>query len=211
MRAYHHAQDILVFSALLLWLVFRRLRRPVPLALILLDFAIGLVAGLGLWSTLLTLPFVLAALLALGVEAIKVRYQTRGPLPRGNGSIRQGLLLVARPANWTGSTYPDAVKTQEAACRKVCCTANVGGGHSIQAIIQQLGGTFIYAVPSMFDSSTVCPHCVLAIQWQRCSTPGDAGVDGNWSGVFRISHRLLAVGRPAAGTRYLAIPPSREP
>jgi hypothetical protein len=42
----------------------------------------------------------------------------------------------------------------------------------VLAIIQQLGGTFLYAVPSMFDSSTVCPQCVVWPSSAVTPTPG---------------------------------------
>src|SRR5262249_31738674 len=70
MRAGHHAQDVLLLGALLLWLVVLRMRRSLGgWRRTAVHFCMGLVAGLGIWSTTLLLPFVLAAVLALGVEA----------------------------------------------------------------------------------------------------------------------------------------------
>jgi hypothetical protein len=155
-RANRHAQDILVFSALLLWLVVWRLRHPERI--ILVDFAIGLVAGIGLWSTLLTLPFAVAAALALGVDAVKTLRRQQSVNRR---QISSGLLQVAGLLIGITPIILAAVNTHGSSLREGLLTANVGGGHSVQAIIQQLGGTFLYAVPSMFDSSTICSHCVV--------------------------------------------------
>jgi hypothetical protein len=155
-RANRHAQDILVFTALLLWLVVWRLRHPERF--ILVDFAIGVVAGIGLWSTLLTLPFVLAAALALGVDAVLMLRRRRLSL-RNWRQARGGLLLVAGLLIGVTPIILAAIQTRGSSLREGLATASVGGGHSFLAIIQQLGGTFIYAVPSMFDSSTVCSHC----------------------------------------------------
>ena len=67
LRAGHYAQDMLLLSVLLMSLVVLRLRRPARAwTKWTLDIGIGLVAGLALWSTILLLPFVLAAALALG-------------------------------------------------------------------------------------------------------------------------------------------------
>jgi Dolichyl-phosphate-mannose-protein mannosyltransferase len=156
-RANRHAQDILVFSALLLWLVVWRLRHPERL--ILVDFAIGVVAGIGLWSSLLTLPFAAAAALALGVDAVKTLRRQRLSFPTRR-QILGGLLLGAGLLIGVTPIILAAVNTRGSSLREGLLTASVGG-HSVQAIIQQLGGTFIYAVPSMFDSGTVCSHCVV--------------------------------------------------
>jgi hypothetical protein len=156
-RANRHAQDILVFSALLLWLVVWRLRHPERT--ILVDFAIGLAAGIGLWSTLLTLPFAVAAALALGVDAVKTLRRQRFSLPNRR-QISSGLLLAAGLLIGVTPIILAAVNTHGSSLREGLVTASVGG-HSVQAIIQQLGGTFLYAVPSMFDSSTICSHCVV--------------------------------------------------
>jgi hypothetical protein len=168
-RANRHAQDILVFTALLLWLVVWRLRHPERL--IFVDFTIGLVAGIGLWSTLLTLPFALAAALALGVDAALTLRRQRHTL----GNQRQalsGLLLVAGLVIGVAPIILAALETRGSSLREGLLTASVGGGHSVQAIIQQLGGTFLYAVPSMFDSSTICSHCVVWPSSGVTPTPG---------------------------------------
>jgi hypothetical protein len=156
-RANRHGQDILVFSALLLWLVVWRLRHPERS--ILVDFAIGVVIGTGLWSSLLTLPFAVAAALALGVDAIKTL--RRRQLSLSARQIASALLLIAGLLIGVTPVILAAITTHGSSLREGLTTASVGGGHSVQAIIQQLGGTFLYAVPSMFDSSTVCSHCVV--------------------------------------------------
>src|SRR6266568_1223880 len=57
LRAGHYAQDMLLLSALLTYLVLLRLRRPARVwTKWMLDPGIGLVAGLSLWSTILLLP-----------------------------------------------------------------------------------------------------------------------------------------------------------
>ncbi|PWT75610.1 MAG: hypothetical protein C5B60_05100 [Chloroflexi bacterium] len=157
MRANRHAQDVLVFTALLLWLVVWRLRHPGRLLLV--DFAIGVVAGIGLWSTLLTLPFVVAAALALGVDAVLMRRHHHLALLDRRQTLAEVLLVAGLLIGITPIILA-AVETHGSSLREGLLTASVGG-HSVQAIIQQLGGTFLYAVPSMFDSSTVCPHCVV--------------------------------------------------
>jgi hypothetical protein len=157
-RANRHGQDILIFSALLLWLVVWRLRHPE--GPILVDFAIGVVAGIGLWSSLLTLPFAVAAALALGVDAIKTVRRSQVSLS-SRRQIASALLLIAGLLIGVLPIILAAVNTHGNSLREGLTTASVGGGHSIQEIIQQLGGTFLYAVPSMFDSSTICSHCVV--------------------------------------------------
>jgi hypothetical protein len=168
-RANRHAQDILVFSALLLWLVVWRLRHPERL--ILVDFAIGVVAGIGLWSSLLTLPFAVAAALALGVDAVKTLRRQQFSFSNRR-QIFSGLLLGIGLLIGVTPIILAAVNTHGTSLREGLLTASVGGGHSVQAIIQQLGGTFLYAVPSMFDSSTVCSHCVVWPSSGVTPTPG---------------------------------------
>ena len=158
-RANRHGQDILVFSALLLLLAYYRLRRPT--GRLPLDLGIGLVAGLAIWSSLLTLPYVLAAVLTLASAAILGRRRSRNQVTNLWPTVTGPLLLVAGFLVGAAPMLRDALLTRGSSLLEGLQTASAGGSHGLQAIIQQLGGTFLYAVPSMFGSGTICPHCVV--------------------------------------------------
>lgn len=79
------AQETLVFGAALLGLTYLRLRSglseqhgyPPRMPFLPLDLAIGAVAGLALWAHLLTIPFILTAVLALAGQRVSQAFRPR--------------------------------------------------------------------------------------------------------------------------------------
>ncbi|MGO8947405.1 MAG: hypothetical protein ACLQUY_07035 [Ktedonobacterales bacterium] len=170
MRAGAHAQDVLLLVALLFCLVLLRLGRLISVrTVMLLDAAIGFLVGLCLWSTLLTAPFVLAGLLALAVELARDR-RNRPELVSGQRLASQSVLFVGAAIVGMAPLILSNIKTRGATFREILGASNGGKSgleailgspvHLLVSLIQQVGGTFLYSVPSMFGSRTVCPECV---------------------------------------------------
>jgi hypothetical protein len=163
LRAGHYAQDMLLLSALLMSLVLLRLRRPARAwTKWTLDLGIGLVAGLALWSTILLLPFVLAAALALGVEA----YRLRRAAP---SLFRQALLTLSGVIIGLLPFLITAVTTRGVIFIEALHASGETGDPSLPAgpvglllsFGQQIAATFLIGLPQMLGRETVCAQCAF--------------------------------------------------
>src|SRR5689334_11138159 len=160
MRAGHHEQDTLLLGALLLWLTFLRLRErggSHPRRALALDAAIGLTAGLALWSTILLVPFVTAAALALGVAAYRRHITARRIAPHlllagacGMLGLAPFLVIVAQTR---GVVLTEVLRASGAAGSAPAPGGPLG---PLAALGQQLAGTFLFGLPSLFGSRTLC-------------------------------------------------------
>ncbi|HLW00664.1 MAG TPA: hypothetical protein VKT82_18550 [Ktedonobacterales bacterium] len=165
LRAGHYAQDMLLLGALLLWFTVLRLRRPAQVwACWALDLGIGLVAGLALWGTILMLPFVLAAGLALGVEAahswwIKTSQRQAWNLCGQAAAAVGAALLGMLPLIISIITTHGALFTEARLASQGTMPAGPLGG--LAALGQQFAGTLLIGLPLMLGSETACAHCAL--------------------------------------------------
>lgn len=168
-RAAAHAQDALLFGALVLWLSFLRLRRPASLCTcLLLDLGIGLAAGVGLWCTFLTLPFILAAGVALSVEAI--RSNRASPDHRWKRHLAgQSLLLlvglgigiapfIAGNLADGGSGFTEMLTAGGAPGSSAAVSGLPG---YLLALGQQITATLLIGLPHLLGSTTICVQCPI--------------------------------------------------
>ena len=161
LRAGHYAQDMLLLSALLLYLVLLRLRRPERVWIKwLLDLGIGLVAGLSLWSTVLLLPFVLAAVLVLGVEAYRLRRVApsllRQVLLMLCGGIIGLLPFLITVVTTRGVIFLEALSASGETSNPSLLSGPLG---LLLSFGQQIAATFLYGLPQMLGRETVCSQC----------------------------------------------------
>jgi hypothetical protein len=161
LRAGHYAQDMLLLSVLLMSLVVLRLRRPArALTKWTLDLGIGLVAGLALWSTILLLPFVLAAALALGVEAYRLRRAApslfRQALLMLSGGIIGSLPFLITAVTTRGIIFFEALRGSGAIGDPSIPAGPVG---LLLSFGQQIAATFLFGLPQMLGRGTVCAQC----------------------------------------------------
>jgi hypothetical protein len=161
LRAGHYAQDMLLLSVLLMSLVVLRLRRPArALTKWTLDLGIGLVAGLALWSTILLLPFVLAAALALGVEAYRLRRAApslfRQALLTLSGGIIGSLPFLITAVTTRGIIFFEALRGSGAIGDPSIPAGPVG---LLLSFGQQIAATFLFGLPQMLGRGTVCAQC----------------------------------------------------
>lgn len=172
LRAGVGAQDTLFFGMVVLWLVVLRLRgRRSPWANLLLDAAIGLAAGLGFWSHLLVVPFLVAAGIALATDAI---ISWRGAMTRraaapwtARAGVRASVvglgfilgcapLIVANIASG-GATF--------AATFTIAGVGGAGGGAHpgllghLVSLAEQVAETLLVDLPHLFGSASVCVNC----------------------------------------------------
>ncbi len=168
-EAANHTQNLLLFGALLLWLVFLRLSRPQGRSVrMALDVGIGLAAGLGLWGTPLMLVFILAAGLALGTEALRQtwaapNHQTLWSL--SGHCVLLGFGAAVGLAPWIAGT----IASQGVIFREFQeITGLAGAAHPSSAMRevgflstlgQRLAGTFLMSLPQALGSSVVCADC----------------------------------------------------
>jgi hypothetical protein len=160
LRAGHYAQDMLLLSALLMYLVVLRLRRPARAWIKwTLDPGIGLVAGLALWSTILLLPFVLAAALALGVEAYRFRRAApslfRQALLTLSGGIIGLLPFFITAVITRGTIFIEALQ----AAGGTDPSLPAGPVGLLLSFGQQISATFLFGLPQMLGRATVCAQC----------------------------------------------------
>ncbi len=208
MRAGHYAQDMLLLSALLMYLVVMRLRRPARARTKwVLDLCIGLVAGLSVWSTVLLLPFVLAAVLVLGLEAYRFR--------RFSSSLgRQALLMLSGGIIGLLPFLITVVTTRGAILFEAVGASGASSGPTLQAgpvglliaFGQQIAATFLYGLPQMLGRETVCAQCPVwpypgivlapsqALQVALISAPFSLLVIGGW---FLAARTLISFPRHA--------------
>ncbi len=169
LRAGAHAQDTLLLGALLLGLVYLRLcRRGNARVRLALDLAIGLVAGLGIWSTFLMVPFVLVAAIALGVEARRSIKAAPGPERRRNRRLQMlvivgGLIIGMAPVIHNLIVIPG---TQLAEIIGASGETSVFSTHNgivgfFSEIGWQIAATLLFGLPSMFGNRTICTGCPL--------------------------------------------------
>jgi hypothetical protein len=163
LRAGHYAQDMLLLGALLMYLVVLRLRRPARVwTKRMLDLGIGLVAGLSIWSTILLLPFVFAAALALGVEAYRLRRS-------GHSMYRQALLMLSGCIIGMLPFLITVVTTRGAVFSEALGGAREGSDPSkiagllgiLQSFGQQIAATFLFGIPQMLGRGTACAQCPI--------------------------------------------------
>lgn len=166
MQAGAGAQDTLLFGALVVWLTYLRLgsahgeRRT-----LVLDGAIGLAVGLGLWGDFLFLPYVAAALLAL--VCLGLRDWRVGALrtSRMLGEVALGALgfiVGAAPfilANISshGQTLRHAVSLSQAHNG----AATLGVGQRLALLAGQVGATLLVGMPQALGSTTFCQRCAV--------------------------------------------------
>lgn len=156
-------EEILLFSSLLLLLVWMRLRQPerVPQsraawrACLLTYAGIGCCMGLGLWSDPLMLSVILVALLTLLLAR-------SAELVRGAGLVLlAAFLLSAAPDLLYQIThhFPAYFETRE--------IRNAGGqaasGSGVAALLYQLTATLIVGLPALLGSPHVCAGTTTAI------------------------------------------------
>ncbi len=183
LRAAAHAQDTLLFGALLLWLTCLRLRRPASVrARWALALGIGLVAGLGLWCTFLTLPFVLAAGLALGVEALhRIRTETAS---QRRSRVSQLLLSIIGFGIGAAPFIAGTIASGGAGFHEMLTASGAPGGEGavaapgllghLHSLGQQLAATLLISLPHILGSTTVCIHCPLWPAPQSTTPPAEA-------------------------------------
>jgi hypothetical protein len=161
LRAGHYAQDMLLLGALLLWLTVLRLRRPASAwAGWALDLGIGLVAGLALWGTILMLPFVAAAALALGSEGA-YSWWTRRTRRQTWKLIGQGLAVFGAAVIGMLPLIISLITTNGALFREASLASGGAAPAVPLALGQQIAATFLIGLPLMLGSETVCNHCAL--------------------------------------------------
>ena len=179
MRAAAHAQDALLFGTLVLWLTFLRLRRPERARTrLLLDLGIGLAAGIGLWCTLLTLPFTFSAGLALGVEVLRSRRarpgQQRGRRLAGQVlALVAGLLIGAMPFIIGNISSGGAGILEMASASGAGAAAHAGALGRLVSLGQQAAATLLIGLPRLLGSQTVCTDCPLWPTPQSSAAPAE--------------------------------------
>ena len=182
MRAGVHAQDTLLFSILVLWLTCLRLRGGWSrLQTIMLNLGIGLAAGLGLWGTFLTVPFIFAAGLALSGEAFrrlhKAAHRWRrfwsqcAPVAIGAG-IGAAPLIVGTIAS-RGVFVGEILQANGATTGGGASTLSGLPAHLL-ALGQQAAGTFFISLPHLFGSGEVCIQCPIWPAPQSTASPAEA-------------------------------------
>lgn len=175
LRAAAHAQDVLLFGALIVWLVVLALAQPPHDAScgtwqgawrrVLLPATIGVVLGLGVWGTFLFLPFGGAACLALLVEGgrrgrmLPARMLTARLLAFGVPMlVSAGVVLLPFGVA--------TVASHGVVVREVLTAAHAAGqgGTSagpLPALSRQVAGSLLVALPILLGRSGVCPVCSL--------------------------------------------------
>lgn len=180
------AQETLLFGALVVWLAYLRLRAGQArlrrasltplLATLALDLAVGLAVGLGLWSDVLFLPYVAAALLALACLALREVRVGALRLSRALGEVALGVvgfLIGAAPfivANISshGRTLSHALALAQAHNG----AAAPGLGQRLALFGWQLGATLLVGLPQALGSGSICPDCAVWPQSGVSVTPG---------------------------------------
>lgn len=161
-------QVTLLLGALLCLLVYAELRRPEPGALgararlwACVRYAlIGLVAGLGIWTDLLIVPFVVVALLALAAGRSRVWHAPRMPrMPRLWGwlalaALSLGLALGALPLlayniQTHGGTLAELARQNRSAGQRGFLPAPGDW-------LAQTGATLAVGLPALLGSPRVC-------------------------------------------------------
>ena len=167
LRAAAHAQDTLLFGSLLLLLTCLLLRqRWSARAKLALNLGIGLAAGLGLWGTFLIMPFIVAAGLALSVEAtrrLRPLADRRSRLWKQFAPLALGAILGSA-AFIAGSIASRGVFLGEilaANGTETIQSAPAALLSHLLALGQQGAGTFFLSLPHLLGSGEVCVNCPL--------------------------------------------------
>jgi hypothetical protein len=219
-RAAAHAQDTLLFSALVLWLSFLRLRRPASIsARLLLDLGIGLAAGVGLWCTFLTLPFILAAGAALSIEAIRRKrasFEDRWKRRLAG----QGLLLLVGLgigiAPFIAGNLADGgggfteMLTAGGAPGTGAATSELPG--YLLALGQQITATLLVGLPHLLGSTTLCVGCPIWPAPASIATPAEVWRVVLLSAPFSLAAIMLwlVAALPLSRDAWQAIRRSRQ-
>jgi hypothetical protein len=168
MRSGAHAQDALLLSTVLLCLTLLRLRLRRPASAWkkqALNLGIGLVVGLGLWSTFLVTPFVVAAGLALGFGA----WRSLKATPAKQRDLSWQALIMAAGAIIGLLPFIVATIASGGIGLTEMLQASSGANHTgpggilgvFFALGQQVSAALLYGLPSMFGSRTVCAGCPI--------------------------------------------------
>jgi hypothetical protein len=196
--------DTLFFGALLL-LLATALTRPADGALTkrrwrLLAYGVwGLAAGLGLWSDMLILPFILTS--ALLLLAFRWRELLRGM----GAAVVVGLMIGAFPliafAAAGNNPFQGAAAVQQAP------NATQGGALALYA--GQIAGTFLVSLPEITGGAALCPIS-RAESWPLAhASPAAlacAGVHGLWSlGYLALLGATLVAGARICRTLWMHI------
>lgn len=195
MRAAAHAQDALLFGTLVLWLTFLRLRRPERARTsLLLDLGIGLAAGIGLWCTLLTLPFIFSAGLALSVETLRAIH-ARPAQQRGRRLTGQFLALVAGLLIGAMPFIIGTISSGGAGILEMVTASSASGGTGaaptgvlghIVSLGQQIAATLLIGLPRLLGSQTVCGQCPLWPTPQSSAAPAEIARVALISALFSL-------------------------
>jgi hypothetical protein len=193
--------DTLFFGALLL-LLATLLARPETGALVkrrwrlLACGALGLAAGLGLWSDVLILPFILAS----GALLFAFRWRE---LLRGMGAaVVAGLAIGAFPliafAAAGNNPFQGAAAVQQA--------PNAAQGGALALYAGQIAGTFLVSLPEITGGAALCPIS-RAESWPLAQASPAAlactAVHGLWSlGYLALLGAALIVGARACRTAW---------
>jgi hypothetical protein len=165
------AQETLLFGALVVWLAELRLRadqarwRRALLAMLALDLAFGLAAGLGLWSDFLFLPYLAAALLALACLGLRDVRAGALRLSRALGEAALGVvgfLIGAAPfivANI--SSHGQTLRHAAALAQAHNGAAPPGLGQRLALVGWQIGATLLVGLPQALGSGGVCSGCAV--------------------------------------------------
>ncbi len=166
MQAGAGAQDTLLFGALVIWLTYLRLGAPHgERRALLLDGAIGLAVGLGLWGDFLFLPYVAAAglaLVCLGLRDWRVGALRTSRLLGEVALGALGFVIGAAPfilANISshGQTLRHAVALSQAHNG----AAALGLGQRLALFAGQVGATLLVGLPQALGSTTFCQSCAI--------------------------------------------------
>jgi hypothetical protein len=222
LRAGHYAQDMLLLSALLLYLVLLRLRRPERVWIKwMLDLGIGLVVGLSLWSTVLLLPFVLAALMVLGVEAYRLRRVESSLFGQALLMLIGGIIgllpFLITVVTTRGVIFIEALS----AAGETGNTSMLSGPMGLLLSFgQQIAATCLYGLPQMLGRETVCSQCPVwpypginlapaeALRVVLISVPFTLLATGGW---FLAARSLICQKCTASSRARLAEPMVSQP
>jgi hypothetical protein len=212
--------EVLLFGALALWiaawLALRAQPDPSPAEWrrrVAAYAALGLAAGLGIWSDWLILPFILTAFALVAIVCGRELRRLPGM------ALALGLVVGALPliifAFQAVATHSAVAATPTAApsvgAPVVAAPAPAGGAavgllRDPSVLAGEIGGTFLISLPNMTGGTAVCP-LKAAEAWPLASRSGFpvyacTAVRGAW-GLLAVALWVWAVGLAAAVVRRL--------
>lgn len=154
--AYPPFEIIVVFGAVLCWLVYRRLRDPRPLPrgprswmlALALYGAFGIVAGLGIWSDVLLLVLAVAGIIVLAIGRPRELFNLPG-LALVAGVVVGGWPFLAYNVQHGWASFAELAAQSRPATQH-------GLLPSFPALLGQLGGTLAVGIPVTLGSPRVC-------------------------------------------------------